>query len=81
MPQNQPQNPYADLFSVAGKTAVITGGSSGLGLAMAEAYLRAGRPDEALRVLQESDSGKDDAASAARRRRAWRAAAIRRAAA
>ncbi len=36
------QNPYADLFSVAGKTAVITGGSSGLGLAMAEAYLRSG---------------------------------------
>ena len=42
MPQNKPQNPYADLFSVAGKTAVITGGSSGLGLAMAEAYLRCG---------------------------------------
>lgn len=42
MPQNPPQNPYADLFSVAGKTAVITGGSSGLGLAMAEAYLRCG---------------------------------------
>jgi tetratricopeptide (TPR) repeat protein len=36
-------------------------------LAMAEAYLQAGRPDEALRVLQESDSGRDDAASAARR--------------
>lgn len=35
-------NPYADLFSVAGKTAVITGGSSGLGHAMAEAYLRCG---------------------------------------
>jgi NAD(P)-dependent dehydrogenase (short-subunit alcohol dehydrogenase family) len=42
MPQNLPQNPYAELFSVAGKTAVITGGSSGLGLAMAEAYLRCG---------------------------------------
>jgi NAD(P)-dependent dehydrogenase (short-subunit alcohol dehydrogenase family) len=37
-----PQNPYADLFSVTGKTVVITGGSSGLGLAMAEAYLRGG---------------------------------------
>jgi predicted Zn-dependent protease len=36
-------------------------------LAMAEAYLQAGRPDEALRVLQESDSGKDDAISASRR--------------
>jgi NAD(P)-dependent dehydrogenase (short-subunit alcohol dehydrogenase family) len=36
------ENPYASLFSVAGKTAVITGGSSGLGLAMAEAYLRSG---------------------------------------
>jgi len=36
-------------------------------LPMAEAYLQAGRPDEALRVLQESDSGKDDAASASRR--------------
>jgi NAD(P)-dependent dehydrogenase (short-subunit alcohol dehydrogenase family) len=42
MTSDLPQNPYADLFSVAGKTAVITGGSSGLGLAMAEAYLRCG---------------------------------------
>jgi len=42
MSHNQTQNPYAELFSVAGKTAVITGGSSGLGLAMAEAYLRSG---------------------------------------
>ncbi|MDP2283990.1 MAG: SDR family NAD(P)-dependent oxidoreductase, partial [Pseudohongiella sp.] len=31
-----------DLFSVAGKTAVVTGGSSGLGLIMAEALLRGG---------------------------------------
>lgn len=30
------------LFSVAGKTVVITGGSSGLGLMMAEGFLRAG---------------------------------------
>ena len=30
------------LFSVAGKVTLITGGSSGLGLMMAEAYLRAG---------------------------------------
>lgn len=36
-------------------------------LAMAEAYLRAGRPDEALRVLQESDSSEDDVGTAARR--------------
>jgi hypothetical protein len=42
MSHNHSQNPYAELFSVAGKTAVITGGSSGLGLAMAEAYLRSG---------------------------------------
>ncbi len=42
MPPHTLPNPYAELFSVAGKTAVITGGSSGLGLAMAEAYLRCG---------------------------------------
>jgi tetratricopeptide (TPR) repeat protein len=36
-------------------------------LAMGEAYLQAGRPDEALRVLQESDGAKDDPATAARR--------------
>jgi NAD(P)-dependent dehydrogenase (short-subunit alcohol dehydrogenase family) len=42
MPPQTLPNPYAELFSVAGKTAVITGGSSGLGLAMAEAYLRCG---------------------------------------
>jgi NAD(P)-dependent dehydrogenase (short-subunit alcohol dehydrogenase family) len=61
MPQNQPQNPYAELFSVAGKTAVITGGSSGLGLAMAETYLRSGarvyitgrKPDQLAAARQE----------------------------
>jgi NAD(P)-dependent dehydrogenase (short-subunit alcohol dehydrogenase family) len=42
MPLHTLPSPYAELFSVAGKTAVITGGSSGLGLAMAEAYLRCG---------------------------------------
>jgi hypothetical protein len=36
-------------------------------LAMGEAYLKAGRPDQALRVLEESDSTKDDPAAAARR--------------
>jgi tetratricopeptide (TPR) repeat protein len=36
-------------------------------LAMAEAYLRAGRPDQALRVLQESESTQDAPAAAARR--------------
>lgn len=50
------------LFSVAGKTALVTGGSSGLGLIMAEALLRGGarviiasrkqaRCDEALALL------------------------------
>ena len=33
---------FPDLFSVAGKTALITGGTSGIGLMMAEGYLRAG---------------------------------------
>jgi NAD(P)-dependent dehydrogenase (short-subunit alcohol dehydrogenase family) len=36
------RNPYPQLFSVAGKTALVTGGSSGIGLAIAEAYLHAG---------------------------------------
>jgi len=33
---------FSDIFSVAGKTALVTGGTSGIGLAMAEGYLRAG---------------------------------------
>jgi NAD(P)-dependent dehydrogenase (short-subunit alcohol dehydrogenase family) len=37
-----PQNRFLDLYSVAGKTALVTGGSSGLGLAMAQAYLECG---------------------------------------
>lgn len=52
----------ASLFSVKGKTALVTGGSSGLGLIMAEALLRGGarvmiasrkqqRCDEALAML------------------------------
>ena len=31
-----------ELFSIRGKTAVITGGTRGIGLMMAEAYVRAG---------------------------------------
>jgi NAD(P)-dependent dehydrogenase (short-subunit alcohol dehydrogenase family) len=35
-------NRYLDLYSVAGKTVLVTGGSSGLGHAMAQAYLECG---------------------------------------
>ncbi|MGI9245467.1 MAG: SDR family oxidoreductase [Steroidobacteraceae bacterium] len=41
-PSMAQQNRFLELFSVAGKTALVTGGSSGLGLAMARAYLEGG---------------------------------------
>jgi NAD(P)-dependent dehydrogenase (short-subunit alcohol dehydrogenase family) len=51
---------FPDLFSVSGKTALITGGTSGIGLMMAEGYLRAGvrvyissRKPDACRSAQE----------------------------
>lgn len=51
---------FPELFSVSGKTALITGGTSGIGLMIAEGYLRAGvrvyissRKPEACRRAQE----------------------------
>lgn len=49
----------AELFSIAGKTALITGGTSGIGLMIARGYLRAG-----ARVV--ISSRKPDACAAAR---------------
>ncbi|MCV7228797.1 SDR family oxidoreductase [Mycolicibacterium komossense] len=52
---------FPELFSVAGKTALITGGTSGIGLMIAEGYLRAGvrvyissRKTDACRTAQET---------------------------
>ena len=51
---------FPDVFSVSGKTALITGGTSGIGLMIAEGYLRAGvrvyissRKPDACRSAQE----------------------------
>ena len=61
---------FPELFSVAGKTALITGGTSGIGYMIAEGYLRAGarvyissRKPEACRAAQEqlSEFGEVDA--------------------
>lgn len=64
MSETQPSSlAVSQLFDVAGKTALVTGGSSGLGLIMAETLLRAGarvviasrkqdKCDEALAQLQ-----------------------------
>ena len=61
---------FPELFSIAGKTALITGGTSGIGYMIAEGYLRAGarvyissRKPEACRAAQEqlSEFGEVDA--------------------
>jgi NAD(P)-dependent dehydrogenase (short-subunit alcohol dehydrogenase family) len=52
---------FPELFSVSGKTALITGGTSGIGLMIAEGYLRAG-----VRVY--ISSRKADACAAAQER-------------
>jgi NAD(P)-dependent dehydrogenase (short-subunit alcohol dehydrogenase family) len=61
---------FPELFSIAGKTALITGGTSGIGYMIAEGYLRAGarvyissRKPEACRAAREqlSEFGEVDA--------------------
>ena len=54
-----------DLFSLGGRVAVVTGGSSGIGAAMAAALARAG----ARVVLVARDAGRLDAVAAAVRGR------------
>ena len=61
-----------DLFSLAGRVAVVTGGSSGIGAGMAAALARAG----AQVVLVARDAGRLDSASAALRARGGRASTV-----
>ena len=61
-----------DLFSLAGRVAVVTGGSSGIGAGMAAALARAG----AQLVLVARDAGRLDSAAAALRARGGQASAV-----
>ena len=42
MTSNSPTTPFPDLFALTGKTAVVTGGTRGIGLMMARGLLQAG---------------------------------------
>ncbi len=61
-----------DLFSLAGRVAVVTGGSSGIGAGMAAALARAG----AQVVLVARDAGRLDSAAAALRARGGQASTV-----
>ena len=62
----------ADLFSLTGRVAMVTGGSSGIGAGMATALARAG----AQVVLVARDAGRLDSAAAALRAHGGQASAI-----
>ncbi len=53
-----PQSPYDQAFSLAGRTALITGGASGIGFAIAEAFVANG----ARVALVDRDAGVDASA-------------------
>ena len=57
-----PQSPYDQAFSLAGRTALITGGASGIGFAIAEAFVAHG----ARVALVDRDAGVDASAQAPR---------------